>query len=393
MKHIYKNTLLAVLSATLFASIAFSQGFTLSTSNFTSWFYVNDNTESPLLRDFGDGSFCLGGHFAGPYGFGGLIPPIGGAGARLMWCPGKAAFRVGYVDGTQWDADNIGAQSIAMGYNSIASGLWSIAIGYSLATGYNSTAINGGIAGGTNSVAICYGETSGEYSVAIGSNATASGDNSTAMGNHVSTNSKEGAFIIGDNSTYTTTNSSADNEMTMRFVGGYRLFTDNLGHGAGLSPGAEDWHHLSDSTKKELFKRADGEYFLSSIAKLRLGSWNYKGQDARYYRHYGPMAQEIFYYFGKDAYGTIGNDTTLTNADMNGIMIICLQAMEKRTTELSAALNELKAEKEKVMQLQTSFNELKNEVIRMKSNIQSLTEVKTKQPRTNVTLNTANEGQ
>jgi hypothetical protein len=45
------------------------------------------------------------------------------------------------------------------------------------------------------------------------------------------------------------------------------------------------------------------------------------------------MAQEIFHYFGKDDFGTIGNDTTLATADMDGIIMIALQALEKRTTE------------------------------------------------------------
>ena len=45
------------------------------------------------------------------------------------------------------------------------------------------------------------------------------------------------------------------------------------------------------------------------------------------------MAQEIFHYCGKDDFGTIGNDTTLATADMDGIIMIALQALEKRTTE------------------------------------------------------------
>ncbi len=45
------------------------------------------------------------------------------------------------------------------------------------------------------------------------------------------------------------------------------------------------------------------------------------------------MAQEMFHYFGKDDYGTVGNDTTLATADMDGIMMIALQALEKRTAE------------------------------------------------------------
>ena len=44
-------------------------------------------------------------------------PPISGAGAHMMWYTGKAAFRTGFVDGTQWDKDNIGHYSFASGYS------------------------------------------------------------------------------------------------------------------------------------------------------------------------------------------------------------------------------------------------------------------------------------
>ena len=107
---------------------------------------------------------------------------------------------------------------------------------------------------------------------------------------------------------------------------------------------------------------------MQSISQLRLGSWNYKGQDAEHYRHYGPMAQEIFHYFGKDQLGTIGNDTTLASADMDGIMMICLQALEKRTSELQKATakiaeleertSELQEAREKISALESSLNKL-----------------------------------
>lgn len=48
--------------------------------------------------------------------------PVSGAGTRLMWIPSRSAFRVGTVDGAQWDANNIGMHSIAMGSNTTASG-------------------------------------------------------------------------------------------------------------------------------------------------------------------------------------------------------------------------------------------------------------------------------
>ena len=71
------------------------------------------------------------------------------------------------------------------------------------------------------------------------------------------------------------------------------------------------------------------------------------------------MAQDIFYYFGKDKLGTIGNDTTLSTADMDGIMMICLQALEKRTVELRNAA-------EKISELENIINNLANEFNKMK---------------------------
>ncbi len=219
-----------------------------------------------------------------------------GTGNRMHFYPPKAAFRVGFAGGTDWDHDNIGLYSIAMGKSVSASGAESIAMG-----------------------SLC----------------SASGDRSIAMGTRVSTNGLSGAVIIGDNSSSSVTSSFGANTLKMRFDGGYRLWTNaNESVGVGLASGGGSWVTISDSAKKENFLEADGEYFLESITKLRLGSWNYKEQDSEEYRHYGPMAQEIFHYFGHDNYGLIGNDTTLAQADMDGIIMIALKALERRTSRL-----------------------------------------------------------
>ena len=207
------------------------------------------------------------------------------------------------------------------------------------ASGYFSTAM------GRNT------EASGFNSTAMGYYTTASGDGTTAMGNNASTAGFNGAFAIGDNSTNTDVVAVLTNQMVMRFNNGYRLFTNAaMTTGTRMGNGANSWSSISDSTKKENYQNADGEYFLDSIAKLRLGSWNYKSQNAKDFRHYGPMAQEIFHYFGKDDYGTIGNDTTLPTADMDGIMMIALQALEKRTAELNQKNKELNIENELLRQ-------------------------------------------
>ncbi|MBS3999187.1 MAG: tail fiber domain-containing protein [Desulfobulbaceae bacterium] len=100
-------------------------------------------------------------------------PPVSGAGSRMMWYPDKVAFRAGKVSSTQWDKDNIGNYSNAIGVNITASGYASNAMGMeTTASGYASTAMGG------STIA------SGEYSTAMGRITTASGNNSTTMGYH-----------------------------------------------------------------------------------------------------------------------------------------------------------------------------------------------------------------
>ena len=111
--------------------------------------------------------------------------PMSGAGTRMMWLTDKSAFRVGTVDGAQWNADSIGTWSFASGYNTKAKGLYSVALGYITSASANfSTAL------GLETKASGYSSTafgqqtkaSGFSSTALGNETTASGDNSTALG-------------------------------------------------------------------------------------------------------------------------------------------------------------------------------------------------------------------
>ncbi len=124
------------------------------------------------------GAFTVAGYdgiiSTGTYGSGSADDlPISGAGTRMIWYPKKAAFRAGYVDGTQWDNGNIGNYSTAMGYNTKASGPSSTAIGYSTTTsGTRSTAF------GDQTTASAWGST------AMGQSTVASGSYTTAMGQY-----------------------------------------------------------------------------------------------------------------------------------------------------------------------------------------------------------------
>ncbi len=182
--------------------------------------------------------------------------PVSGPGRRMMWYADKAAFRVGYVAGSNWDKDLIGKFSFASGYDTKASGDNSTAIGLmALANGVSSTAIgnmltasgansvaigNSSLSSGAGSTAIGVNTTaSGTNSIAIGVNTTASGANSTALGCYVNTDGKSGSFLIGDyNSTGTITTPDRANQMVMRFSQGYKFLTDNTNVIMAISPQA-----------------------------------------------------------------------------------------------------------------------------------------------------------
>ena len=265
-----------------------------------------------------------------------------------------------------------GTVSIAMGANSIASGYNSIAMGSQTnASGHTSTAM-GNITTASGLFSVSMGTitvASGSRSTAMGSNTTASGDNSTAMGSFVNTNNHNGAFLIGDNSTTNVMHGTTPNNFRARFDGGYRFYTSSdYSSSCALSPGANAWSTTSDVRLKENFATVNGEEFLKKIAGMKLVSWNYKKQDPAHYRHYGPMAQDFYAAFGKDNYGTIGNDTTINSADFAGVSFIAIQALEKRSAlqqqefdrSTSALKNEINEINKIILLLRKELDQLKN---------------------------------
>ncbi|WP_176954408.1 tail fiber domain-containing protein [Niabella drilacis] len=261
---------------------------------------------------------------------------------------GTNAFAVGYA------SKAIQYNSVSMGEYAKATGIQAFAVGsYSEAAGDNSVAV------GPNSKA------TGKGAMALGYNVIAGGDISTAMGNSVSTGSFQGSFIIGDWRPQYLTSNTAENQMIMRFGGGYRFYTGTSGNGStigvALAPNGNSWASISDSTKKENYKAADGAAFLLKIKDMKLGSWNYKGQDKQQYRHYGPMAQEFYSLFGNDGTGIIGNDTTIASADIDGVIMIALQALVKQTETMKSEVTQLKEANKKLRQRLTLLEVAKKE--------------------------------
>lgn len=146
------------------------------------------------------------------------VTPVTGPGTRMMWIPERASFRVGSVDGTQWD--NIGLNSFAAGKNAKAAGDNSVALGndveasgtgnYAIGNsskvtiGFNSFAIgNGANASGLFSFgAFAIGNntiSNGTSSFAFGDGTTAAANYSTAMG-HTTLAGGMSSVAMGDNS-------------------------------------------------------------------------------------------------------------------------------------------------------------------------------------------------
>lgn len=395
-----KKILLKIMLILLFSGLVYSQttSIKLPTVDSTSSFIIFDSSGDQLFSLGAGGSLLLENQ-NNP----GAAVPAQGAGGRFMWLPQYYAIRGGFVISDQWDSKNIGGYSTAFGRDVVASGDYSVALGNgskatasdavalgndatvsgyrSLAFGLHSTVTAGdAIALGRDShvsdnygIAIGNNVTVAANAIAIGSYLRADASNAFALGSNASSNGKNGSFVIGDATGGDSLKASLTNSMNMRFSGGYKLYTDiSLTNGVELFAGGSSWSSISDSTKKENFVDADGEYFLNSISKLKLGSWNYKSQDPKEHRHYGPMAQEIFRYFGKDKYGTIGNDTTVASADMDGIIFIALQALEKRTSELDQKTDRIDQLQKVIATQGNKIEELQNKVEQVRTVLNEL---------------------
>ena len=254
-----------------------------------------------------------------------------------------------------------GDGSFAVGEEALASGVHALALGsYTEATAAGSVALGSGAeSSGVSSAALGSGsKATGFYSTALGyaSNSTgtqsiaigavtASGSGSIAIGGgFASTNEKTGACVIADNYNQATLLSTANYQMSMRFSGGYKLFSwYDLSTGVQLSPGGGAWTVTSDRKSKENLRTINKEDLLQKVASLPITNWNYKTQPVTQ-RHIGPMAQDFYAAFQLDG---IGADTTINTMDISGVNMVAIQALEERTTALRNENDMLKAKNEK----------------------------------------------
>ena len=294
---------------------------------------------------------------------------------------GHNTIAAGYVSTTMGQSTIAsGSYSTAMGLSTIAAGSSSTAMGVqTTASGDNSTAMGEQTtAKGDNSTAMgSFTTANGGNSTAIGSLTTASGDFSTAMGYEVSTGGEVGSFVIGDADPANAglTYVSVRNQFVSRFYNGYYLLTSSNSNprtGVLMNHGDNSWSAISDSTKKEKMLPIDEEDLLNKIARFKLSTWNYKGQDPKTFRHYGPMAQDFHNAFGKDALGTIGCDTLINQQDFLGISFIAIQALEKRTQKIEKQQKQISDLKKQNTTLQQQVDNQQQDNIAMKEQMRML---------------------
>jgi len=318
---------------------------------------------------------------------------IGSASASF----GSSTFARGvssFATGSNTEAN--GNSSFATGFGSIASGITSFASGNStIASGISSFA-GGNLTRATNANTFATGDgaqasginsfatgqvttASGENSFACGTSNVASGNNSfasgaatfatgfysTAMGRRMSTNGQTGAFSLGDSDPNNEgiTLTGVTDQMVARFWNGYYFLTsgNNTRSGVFIGHNGNSWLSICDKTQKENFEPLDGEEVLKKMAGIQLSSWNYKQQDPQQYRHYGIMAQDFYNAFGKDKFGTVGNDTSVNPIDMIGIDMAAIQALEKRTQKIEQLQQENAALKSQLNDIAAELKVLRKE--------------------------------
>lgn len=287
-----------------------------------------------------------------------------GAGMRFHWYPRRGALRAGMAESFWWDdngstSPKLALYSCAIGYQPRASGVASNAIGaYNQATGDYALSLG----------SYCYATAS--HAIAIGTHVFATGIYSTAMGAGADTNGKDGSMVVGDDTYFQTAYASADNQLTMRFSGGYRLWSSYPDSTAGvyMRHGQSGWSNYCDRNMKENFKKLNYEEVLKKIdEQVPITEWNYKKTDTTS-RYIGPMAQDFYKAF------QLGGDDSLGINSINemGVSLAAIHGLIDRTDALKATVEELKLEKQKNALLQAMFNEQNSVILQMRKELDEI---------------------
>ena len=298
----------------------------------------------------------------------------------------SAAFRIGSVDGDQWNTVNVSQNSFAFGRNNISNGIRSsivfgdscdihqipppglftpdftdgyasfafghkceahgrhgISVGYecktymfrNVAMGYQCITGKESANHALGYRARAFGSTAGSFGYAT----VASGNKSFAIGSYASTNGHKGSFVYGDASTTDTVKNTADNQFMIRAAGGILFYSDStLTNAAQLLSGSGSWNIVSDSLKKENFDLLQTGSLPTSLNSLSVYSWNYISQDTRI-RHIGPTAQNFYRHF---KFGE--SNTKISMVDMDGVTLFYIQQEFERMMGIDKRINQQETE-------------------------------------------------
>ena len=220
---------------------------------------------------------------------------------------------------------NTASGSVALTANTTGNG--------NTATGRNAlTSNNTGAANTATGSGALTANTTGNANTALGAtalNSNTTGSNNTAIGQDadVSTGALTNATAIGSGAIVDASNKVRIGNASVTVIQGQVAFTA-----------------VSDRTKKENFRPVDPAGVLQRLRGVEVTSWNYIGQDAAQFRHYGPMAQDFHAAFGQDAVGAIGTPTTINSGDMDGVLLAALQGLAREKDAEIAALKQQLAE-------------------------------------------------
>ncbi len=229
---------------------------------------------------------------------------------------------------------------------------------FNIAVGVNALASNGtgsnNTANGTNAL---FSNTTGSNNTAIGVRALQNntiGFNNTALGRdaNVSAGNLTNATAIGAEAIVNDSNKVRVGNTLVTVIEGEVGFTAS-----------------SDRNRKENFLPVEGEEVLAKIRRLSVTSWNFIGHDPKQFRHYGPMAQDFFAAFGHDGIGTIGTETTITSTDMDGILMVAAQALERRTSRQEKRTTE---QGKRILRQSKEMNALRAENADLKARLERL---------------------
>jgi hypothetical protein len=266
------------------------------------------------------------------------------AGGRILHTTGNASVFVGLNAGNA--ATGVTSFNTAIGTSALQSSTGDS----NTATGYQALFFN---AAGNNNTAsgarsLITNDT-GSNNTAVGNNALSfntAGSNNTGLGAgaDVSSAGLQNATAIGAGAQVNASNKIRLGNTAVTVIEGQVAYT-----------------FTSDRLKKENFQPVDAEGVLQKLRQVGVTSWNYIGQDATTFRHYGPMAQDFYAAFGHDGVGSVGTATTINSGDEAGILMLAVQALEARTAEHHARETQLRqilqAQQQRIEALEQRLND------------------------------------